>query len=376
MCEHCSSEGCVCGSGYQSGACQAEIIGVKTCSVCGCQSQPWWAGINLSGRDDVMQLLWDLNGDDAMFPATKDKVLRTFSGSPEDLSWLTKNLPDETYSDAGDILSHLISRADPIEWHQQPTERLWEYSCGCLASGQRFTVAGGQVALTVSAEGQVCDVFTNGSYTVSAATCPVLATHSRKTAPGYENKVFDGSLIFMDPNTDFELVLRIEGETKALRRIVATGVARAHVSSPKHLIEGTLQKSGRTSENMLSALQKYCSNYVKKEMVAHEFEELKDNTQLLEKTVGDCLKAVGLEPTSIHFDYVGDPTGMFASMKNPALIPTPAQIEALRKLRGSYMTGQQPRPTTAATSGTSCKKCGSINPPTSKFCGNCGAKFA
>jgi hypothetical protein len=330
--------------------------------------------VNLPGKDDVMQLLWDLN-DDPMFPVAKNKVIQSFSGSPEALNWLTTNLPDKTYSDTGDILLHLISSAEPIEWRQQPTERLWEYNCGSLASGQRFTVAAGQEAVTVSAKGQVCDAFTNGSYTVSGTTCSVLATHSRKTAPGYEDKVFDGSLVFVDPNTDFELTLSIEGETKELRRIAATGRARVHISSPKLLIEKVLPNSGRTTENMLSALQKYCSDCVKKEMTVHEFEDLKDGG-LVEKVLGDCLKAAGLEPMSLHFDYIGDRMGMSALMGNPASVPTPAQIEALLKLRQSYIAGRPTRPPTVTTGGTPCKSCGSQNPPTSKFCGNCGTKLA
>ncbi len=336
-------------------------------------------------------MMWDLNSGDCFFPASKEKIVQSMSSSYEDASWLSQNLPDKTYSKAGDIVAALIGNLPPIQWQRQPTEILWKYPYGSIAPGQQLVVAENQKVMMVSKGGKGCDEFPVGQHTISIANCPLLAMQSRKSLPGFSHPVLDGAPVFFSPSMEFEVGLSVMGQTHALRRVMAKGVARVRISSPKQFFEQIGQKSNFNSQSALSALQKYCDETLKKEMLAHEMDELTSNTSLLEKALLDGLRNVGLEPVNVSFSSIGefgpgmfmpsagqmnDPK-MYEQMKQMAESMKTAQMARLQELQ--KMQEQQRQRAYAMSQSTSlnnrtvaCPSCNASNPYTSKFCGACG----
>jgi len=397
MCEYCSSEGCICGSSDDKiqSLCECEVIGVPKCSRCGCEAQPWWSDIKIPGGQSVTDLIWDLTGDETYFPATKNKLVQTLTDSEQDGNWLRQNLPDQAYRNTEDIVTALISKMAPIVSEQQPTDIIWKYPGEALCGGQQLIIAENQQAALVSKTGRCCDIFTVGKYTISMENCPLLAAQSRKSLGGFGHVVLNGSAVFFSPSKEFELSLSVMGQTRALRRVMARCVARVRISIPKQFFEQIAAKCQYNSQGTITALQRYCDEILKKEMLAHEMDELTANSSLLEKSLNDGLKAAGLEPLKISFSSVGEfGPGMFmppgAKMGDPKSYEQIKQMaESMRAAQISQMQAKRqqltpqehqqtqsvPQAATASSSGIqtiACPNCNNSNPQTSKFCGNCG----
>jgi membrane protease subunit (stomatin/prohibitin family) len=396
VCEYCLSEGCACGS--SANPCQAEVIGTKTCSACGCESSPWWSEIKISGSTAITDMVWDLQGNENFFPASKAQILRVFSGSEEDLQFLDASLPEQTYKDTGDIVAALISKATPMAWEKQASEILWKYPANAISPGQQLVVRKDQVAVLESKKtGRACEEFVEGNYILTVSNCPLLAQESRKVLPGYKYSVLNGYPVFVSPPFEFEIDLTTMGQTKALRKAAVRGVARVRVSTPKKFVQ---QFGKYNSEMALDLVTKYCTGMLQKEMSAHELDELSQNRAVLEKPLADGLRNAGLDPIKINFAYVGElGPGMFmpmpGQMKNSnndsmsaaeqvrqmGEIMRSAQIarlQAIQQMMEQQRAGMRPSAPAPFPQPASpiemitCPNCNAQNPLTGKFCNNCG----
>jgi hypothetical protein len=401
LCDHCGSEGCGCGGieGYRTPCQCGTTIGLVSCPECGCNCEPWWSGIEISVDDKegvIEGFLSDNYLDSHYFPATKEKIIQDLlaygmqSGS-DVYEWTLQSLPQRTFKDVSDFAYALISHLAPIRWNRaQQTDFVSRYKNQKIAFGQRLEVAQDQKAILISADGKkACDTFGAGNYVLARENCPVLAMNSRKMALGFEGQgVLDGFPVFVYPSMEFEIDLMVMGQTKALRKITAKGVARFRISNPNIFLEEIASKGNFNGESSVSVLRKHCEELLKKEMSAHEFDELKNNSQLLENSLSEGVKNVGLGTVKITFSWIGEAgPGMFVGpgAMPPQMIFDPQKIAQLRQMaesmRAAQMTGlgssqargpitQQSSPQTSTS--VACPSCNFPNQTNNKFCNSCG----
>ena len=391
--------------GYRTPCQCGTTIGLKSCPACGCDCEAWWSGIKISsdgGEGVIEDYLNDNYSSPGAndFPATKEKILQALlaygmqSGTPE-ARWIDESLPQRTFKDASDVAYALISHLAPIRWNRvQQTDFIWRYANQKVAFGQQLEVGQDQKAVMISADGKkTCDSFDPGNYVISRENCPLLSMNSRKIAPGLQGQagVLDGFPVYVYPSMEFEIDLSIMGETKALRRITAKGVARFRISNPNIFLEEIASKGNFNGESTVSVLRKHCEGLLKKEMSAHEFDELKNNSPLLENPLASGVKNVGLDPVKINFSWIGEVgPGMFGGPGTmpPQMMLDPQKIAQLRQMaesmRAAQMTGlgspqarvaggpiaQQSSPQTSTT--VACPSCNFPNQTNNKFCNSCG----
>src|SRR5487761_190205 len=400
MCDYCQAEGCFHGEDGSS-YCQCATIGTQTCPGCGCESEPWWRGIKFPGSQEVgglENLMLDQSGDSSFFPVNKAKLVQTLSedySAPDEAQWLAQNLPDRTYKDTGEIVSSLVAHLSPIKWERKTNDLLWKYPCQVIAVGQQLQVDENQEAVLMAKDGTACDTFSKGSYVISQANCPLLKEHSRKALPGYEKTVLDGWPVFVYASMEFEVDFSVMGETRALRRVMAKGVARVRISSsPKLFLEQVAAKSNFNTEGTLSTLRKYCTELLKKEMSARELDELKNSAPALEKAMTEGFEKMGIEALNIKFDSIGEfGPGMF--MPSPSLMNDPKKMAEMRQMAESMRASQMaqieamkaaqlqrtqllsntqvpPQQQRTPPQQIRCPDCGLQNSAANKFCNNCG----
>jgi Double zinc ribbon len=342
---------------------------------------PWWSELKLPGSEAVSDLLWDLESETKFFPATKMKILKMAGEEDEEL--LT-SLPERMYDSTSDIAAVLVEHLPPIESQKQTTEIFWKSPVEALAPGQQLLVPKDQVVLLVSKSGKGCEEFPEGRYTLSRATCPLLAQESRKVLPGYSYSILNGAPYYFAPAFEFEIDLTIMGQTRSLRRAAAKGTARVRIVSPKKFVEQLTLGKNPKSEQGLSAVTKYSSDLLKKEISQNELQELSSNPSLLEVPLKEGLTKAGLDPIRISFSYVGEfGPGMF--MPSPGQPGAPQSPEQARQMAESMRAAQmarlqamqemmQQRQGLGAMppSMVNCPNCNTANPQGSKFCNNCG----
>ena len=336
-------------------------------------------------------MIWDLDDDEKYFPATKSKLLQTLSNNGQDSNWLNSNLLEgQTFRNTGDIMSALIKQTPPISWEEQKqSDMFWKYPLSAIYGGQRLSVGENQQAVLVSRNGTVCDLFKTGSYTVSRENCPLLVSQSRKTLPSFDQVVLNGSPVFYCPTREFELGLSVMGQTRALRRVMAQGVARVRISATnqKQFFEQIASRNQYSAAATLTALQKRVEEVVRQEISLHEFDELKSNHSILENKLKAELQNLGLEPVKVGFSSVSEfGPGMFMPSTSGATAYDPKNYEQMRQMAESMKAAQLQRIQAMQQSAGSqpvampsqqvatvaCPFCRSANPPSSKFCNNCG----
>ena len=335
--------------------------------------------------------MYDYRGDSNFFPVTKAKLLQSFSDE-QNMAWLAKTLPDQTFKDADQVMSVLVRSLPAIEWMRQPSDLMWKFPGDSVFGGQHLVVGENQQAVMLAAIGDACDIFTKGDYTISATNLPLLLSKSRRVPTGYEYLVLDGTPVFLDPGMEFEIDCSATGQSKALRRVMAKGNARVKISSPRTFVEKIAKKSGFNTQSALQNLGRSCAEAIKREMSTHELDELSSNSSILEKSVSGELKSVGLDPLKITFDYVGE-VGIGAFAPSSAMMNDPQKMEQMKKMAESMRAAQlaqmeklkplmeaqqqryaamQQKSTSLQTGTVICQSCGRSNPQTSKFCGECG----
>lgn len=394
MCNYCQGEGCFCGNpeeGREVEPCQNLTLGSSGCASCGCTPTPWWDGVELPGDNgEVRDLLYDLYSEEGTNSLTKAQILQMGSSNAGAVNYLETNLPEKVYNGTSDIVVALMSRAKPMAWERKPTDMIWKYPVGGIPPGQKLVVGTDQRSVLMSVDGKACDEYGPGEHTISRANCPKLASRSRKLSPGFKYDVLDGFPVFVSPEMEFEIDLSEVGQTKTLRRVMMQGVARVSVALPGIFAERLGTNSSYTSNGVISALKKYCSDAVKKEMVLHEMEELKSSPRLLQDAIEAELGKAGLRVVKVNLTYVGEiGPGAFGipnmgqsgnrqsaeQMKQWAESMQVQQkemmqkVQEMQKLRATTLSAGQ-----AQSSGRVilCTSCNTSNPPTSKFCGGCG----
>jgi len=345
---------------------------------------PWWAELKLPGSGAVTDMMWDLESDEKFFPADKFKILKMVSEEDEEV---LQGLPERTYHNTDEIAAGLLQHLPPIESQKQPIGLFWKYPAEALAPGQQLLVGKDQVALMVSKSGKPCDEFAEGGYTISQTTCPLLARESRKALPGYSYSVLNGFPLYFSSTFEFEIDLSTLGQTRALRRVMAKGVARVKIASSKKFVEQFGSGKNLSSSQALSAVTKFCSDNVKNTMSQHEMQELSANPSLLEPPLKEALSNAGMDPVRISFGYVGDiGPGMYMP---PGQAGNPQSSEQARQMAETIRAAQMARlqavqemmqqrqgnvagATPPGPSMINCPDCHTPNPQGSKFCNNCG----
>jgi hypothetical protein len=388
-------------------------IGVRSCRGCGCSCEPWWSGLNLSigwkAQDSgtIVDFLSDYYPytDDRFFPATKEKIMQSLSetygmdNTGAEGQWMNQNLPQRIYNNPDDIVFALISTLPVISWDRaQQTELIWKYPTQKFAFGQKLLVAQDQQVVMMTADGKkACDSFSAGNYILSKDNCPITISNSRKVAPEIQARggISDGFPVFINPCMEFETELMVSGQTRALRRIVAKGVARFRISNPNTFLEQIASKGKFDMQTTLSTLRKHCEELLQKEMSLHEFEELKDNSPLLEISLSRGIKNIGLDSIKVSFSWVGEMgPGMFGSLSAATMSQMfdPQRMAQMRQIaetmRAMQMSGKganlSPSRTYSQQQGAAqtgkvtmeCPSCNASNPTGNKFCNNCGKPLA
>jgi hypothetical protein len=330
------------------------------------------------------------------FPLTKEKFVQALSesygmdGISPDSQWIDLNLPAKSYKDLNDLVANLISHLPPIRWDKnQQTDLLWKYPSQRLALGQQLYVGQDQEAVLVAIDGKkACDSFKNGTYVFSKENCQIAIANSRQIAPELQEKIgfgpLDGFPVFLRPSMEIEIEISSIGQTKALRRITARGVARVRISNSKSFLETAGSKGDFKTDSVIASMKKYCDEIVQKEMSNHDFEELKGNNALLEKVVVSCLQDLGLQAVRVSFSWIGEMgPGMFSSGAMPPMMMDPQKIAQMRQMaeamRNAQIANMRAPQTQRGFSeqaskppATICPSCNAPNPLDGKFCNNCG----
>jgi Double zinc ribbon len=391
MCDYCLAESCF--HGHEDSSCGCDIQGNSKCPSCGCTCKPWWSDVNFP--EGVQNLLGDTLDDETFFPTDKTKIVQSVSSDGE---WLNQNLREGTYRNGGEIASALVPKVDPIAWNKQPTDLIWKEKSKSLLSGQKIIVGQGQVSVMLASSGKVCDRLGEGEHVMSKESMPLLAGESRKSLPNFEHYAFDGSPVFFAPEMEFEVSITSQGQTKALRNVMARGLARLKILSPELFLQklsASKKNSPVDTTSSLAFIDMFSSDVLRKEMSTLEYDELTRNSgEVLEQRLSARLKdELGLETVKITFDSVGEfgrgafmmPPPSAASMQDPKnreemrkwaesmRQSQMGQLEAIRQMQQARMAQVPPQgPQAASTKTNVCSSCGTPNPPASKFCNNCG----
>lgn len=373
----------MCGS--EGRPCQCNTAGVKQCSECGCNGAPWYWGLSIPERGGITDALADYYDDNSLFPAEKSRIISTISNnlSPDDSSWLTKNLPDKRYSDPGEMILALLP---PIAWEGGNSDLIWKYPSDSVSLGQKLLVGENQAMVSLSMDGKACDSYSTGSYVLSSTNAPIWSSKSRKSLLGPDKTVLNGTPVFVSTGKEFEIDLNVSGQSSALRRIMAQGTSRVKVRSPGEFVEFLSSNRAFNNASAVQAVNKYSTDLLKKEMSLHELAELKGDSSILGKVLDTGFPKIGLYPIKIEFTYVGElGPGMF--MQPGAQTSDPQsqaqRAEQMRKMAESMMSMQaakmaqiqqmqQMRANMPQAQTLLCPSCHTPNPAASKFCNNCG----
>jgi hypothetical protein len=352
-----------------------------------------------------MSMAEDIDSDPrGFYPATKNKILATMSDySGGDTSFVENLLPEGSYSSSSEFVAALIEKSPPIEWKpSSPVEFMWKYNTQSLPFGQRLSIGEGQSVVLVSKkDGIACDeLVEKGIVILSGSTTPELASRSRKPVPSFRYGALDGYPVFLSSGREIEIDLSVMGKTRSLRRVMVRGVARVKVASPKPFVEKFAPRlSGDISEQVISGLNKNCTEIIKGELARYELDELSrsSGSQLLEKPVSEALTKMGLEPVKIQFSCVGEfGPGAFTPGQQGGGAYDPARAQQMREMAESMraaqmqrvqamqqmMAREQQRAQQASGTppqqegGSRCPSCNTPNPPGSKFCNSCGKPLA
>jgi hypothetical protein len=410
MCNYCMNEECAHNIEGDANPCGCGVlVGVRTCPECGCTCEPWWYGFSraidpLGQTNSIEDFLLE-NDEGNSNPLTKQQILQSLSESygvqmdDEVGKWLGQNLPDrQTFKDSGAIASALISHLPQIQWNRATNDLLWAYPMEKVFLGQELQVGAGQVAVIMGRnqnKEKSYDSFREGKQVISKDSCSTVLAASRKLAPGTQQgtmQVLDGFPVFVSSSMEFEIDLMVSGQTKTLRQVGATGLVRLKISNPKLFLEQVGSKNRYKTDAVLSDLKKRFTQLIQKEMSLHEFDELANNSQLLEKVLADEAKSLGLDVVKVSLNAGDMRSMMFARGTVPdmsKMMMDPQKIAQLRQMaesmRAAQMSGmrqtfpqqQQPPPSGTTTQQptpqtVTCASCNTVNPLGSKFCNNCG----
>ncbi len=409
MCEYCSLDATSCTHPICSqggSACACSLSGPSRCPTCGHECTPWYFGLGLEDAPASVDGLLGGAGSESpgydRYPATKTELLSALreeieeSGEPNsaDVDWLNQRLPDGTYRDPGEVFSAVqapitMPRLGVPNWFAPARMQ-------AIPIGARLVVAPGGQALLVGRDRSGYDVFPPGEHRLTRETAPLAAARSRPPAPGFTRVVLECSVTFFSTEEQ-EAAFGYRGPTKSGEAIYLNSKVRFALSDPKKF---AVSKAG-LSYSTPAPPDQTLSRIVTPEMTAavrsHDLAALSADPKIADGIIRRALEDAGFAVRDVRVEYVGsNPVGAMmagGAQTNPfAQLPPEARAmiqarmaEAMRHPRAAgaptppASAGPQVPKVSAGPAGAalrSCLACGAPNPPTGKFCRNCGRALA
>jgi hypothetical protein len=202
-----------------------------------------------------------------------------------------------------------------------------------------------------------------------------------------------GHPVFVSLEKEMQLPFTVIGRSAAKEACGAKGTVNVSVQAPKAFAEFffTTVKSSQDEDPLSGALSNRFNAVLREALAGASLAALKSDHSVLAKPVDDSAAQIGLKAV-VTVDYAGEPTGelamgmmsqrmgdmaarmamaqqamMAAQQRQQAGPGAPPQISARPSQPPQVQGTQQP------TGTLTCPKCGLRNPPTGKFCNNCGA---
>ena len=329
------------------------------------------------------------------YPTTKkDIVAYLAESSSGDQQWVSDRLPDGKYSDPGEVLLALVP---PLESPGDPSNIIVGSPMKSVATGMKLVVHEKEEAVLVNPrDNSAYDSFSSGSHVLSAANCPLIASKSRQLAPGYERMVLAGYPIFVSLEKEMQLPFTVMGRSAAKETCGAKGTVKVSVQNPKAFAGffSSTMKSGQDESSLSGALSYRFTAALREAMAGASLTAMKSDHSVLAKALGDSATQIGLKAV-VTVDYAGEPTAELAmGMMGQTMGDMAAKMAMAQQAMMAAQQGQQARPgapptvpprpfqpapgqgTQQQTGALACPKCGYRNPPTGKFCNNCGTALA
>ena len=405
VCEYCFSDrACDHGSGANPAAgCACSLAGTKRCPECGCECASWDWGLGFVGPASI-QSFFGVGGDEnpgfSGYPASKGQILAAAreeleEGDPHDVEWLSRNLPDGTYSERGDALAALSA---VLSWSGEESSALLEaLPMSAIAVGTRLRVGPDQQVALVGKTGHGLDRFGPGTYVISRESAPLAAAESRPAASGFSKSVITARPFFAstrETTVPFERAGR--SRTGAPVQVRGT-VTLAFASLPEFLSRTGARLRSISAAEMTPAVTTVLGPALDQLFTSHDPSELGGPGGPVEGAVRAAATQAGLRVSSVTLGQAGavalpDQLAAMHERQREAMAHLPPETQARIQAqmaqameraqaaraaggaRGPTSPGPRSAPpiTVTAAGGVTCSACHATNSPDRKFCGECG----
>lgn len=400
MCEYCQS-GAACDHGAKPGsACACSLAGTGRCSECGCECASWDWGLGVAGPASVRSFLGvgdDENPGFSEYPAPKARLvaaatqeLQEGEADPADAQWLAKNLPEGTYADRGSVLAALSST---IAWTgEDPAALVAPLPMRAIASGARLLVGPNQTAVLVGKDGRPLDAYGPGQHVLTRETAPRAAAVSRPPAPHFPHTVISATPVFASTR-EVRTAIDQTGRTRSGDPVSVRGSVVFSVASVAEFV-GANRSLGRgfSSKETEAALATALGPAIGQALAAHDVRELGPSSPVLEEAIRAGAGAIGIRVSSVSLEPVRpvSPNDQLAALRQhqaEALSHLPPEMQArmAAAMQRAQAAGRAPGPppppgagpatppaAPPVAAGLVCPSCHASNPPSIRFCGNCG----
>ncbi|MHB8567762.1 MAG: double zinc ribbon domain-containing protein [Nitrososphaerales archaeon] len=366
MCTYCQVDGsCI------HEQCSCSLSGPSRCSGCGHDCEPWWSGLQVPGRNDLVDVLTEF-AEDRTFPATKKDIV-DYVGEDQ---WIRNNLPEGSYKDPGEVMLAVLP---PLKWSGDNTSLVSASQEKATPSGTKLVVAEGQAAVIVGQwDYKPYDVFLTGEYTLTPGNAPKISARSRSPAPGFSRMIFLGAPLFISLTHETSTPLNLMTLAASKQMCGVKGSAMWKVESPVAFVDYvSMSLKTLDASKIISTLNTQFNSFIRKEIASRSLVDLKNNSAALAKTISDDASKIGLYAV-VTIEYVGEPTPeMAAAMLGEMQSSRANMMAATAQIRSSNPTPKEslhgaPQMPGDASPNLVCQACGASNPPTGKFCNNCG----
>jgi hypothetical protein len=393
VCQYCAVDGmCIHSVGnWGNSPCACEQAGVSTCPVCQHGCEPWYSGLTIPGRDDLVQYFMD-SRDQLAFPATKSQLLGALQAVDPSLpnnptvgpqfQWFARALPDRTYSDIGEAM---IAVAEPVTAPPEPAggSSPWRAAPGDeWGAGQRVIVPEGQ-ALVLERDGRAYDHLPAGTHVLDATSCPRIALVSRQPARPGGPTSYRAHLLYVStaPFTvpfSFMSTNRLTAPPAPGQRpppvIAVQGSATVAVRDAGLFVE-KVRQTERGGSDRAAEVRSLLEAALRTAVEGADPNQLEERRAALTQSAGAALESMGLAVSELRFGALGPPTPEMMMQMRSQMVGMASMAAAARASRsmspGPTTTPAQP-PGPTAPAGAPCARCGHGNPPGSRFCLQCG----
>jgi Double zinc ribbon len=404
VCEYCLGES-KCEHGASGGApCSCSLAGPAKCPGCGCECAGWDWGLGFSGPATVRSFLGvgdDENPGFSEYPATKVKLLAAATeelqdaeANPADLAWLSKNLPDGTYSDRGSVVASLSST---ISWKGDDAGTIVaRLPMQAIATGSHLVVGREQSAVLVGKNGRPLDAFGPGDHVITRESAPRAAAESRPPAPQFPKSVISATP-FIASTREMRTELNLSGRTRSGEAVTVRGTVAFSIGSAADFL-GRAKSTGRgfTTKEAEAALTGLLGPAINQTLAAHDAREFDGPSKLLEDSIRSTAGVAGLRVSSVALNPVArmsasDQLAALHQRQAEALSHMPPEVQAqMAQAMERARAARGPPPPPAAGAGLAkpaappppaagaqvCPACQTPNPASVRFCGNCGKPLA